>query len=66
MTTAPATTAAAAHLEVDDADEIERRLSATGAQGTKDPYDTSCGREVAHVDLDSNFTRFIGPLRDCR
>jgi hypothetical protein len=37
MTTTPATTAAAAHLEVDDADEIERGLSATGAQGTKDP-----------------------------
>jgi hypothetical protein len=60
----PATTAAAADLEVDDADEFERMLSATGVEGTSDPYDTSYGREVVHVDLDSNLLRFIAPRRD--
>jgi hypothetical protein len=59
----PATTAAAADLEVDDADDFERLLSATGAEGTSDPYDTPYGREVVHVDLDSNLLRFIAPLR---
>jgi uncharacterized glyoxalase superfamily protein PhnB len=59
----PATTAAAADLEVGDADEFERRLSATGAEGTSDPYDTSYGREVVHVDLDNNLLRFVAPLR---
>jgi uncharacterized glyoxalase superfamily protein PhnB len=62
----PATTAAAADLEVDDADEFERRLSATGVKGTSDPYDTSYGREVVHVDLDNNLIRFIAPRRNHR
>jgi hypothetical protein len=60
----PATTAAAADIEVDDADEIERALRAlraTGADGTSDPYDTPYGREVVHIDPDSNLLRFIGP-----
>ena len=60
----PATTAAAADLEVDDADEFGRMLSAAGVEGTSDPYDTSYGREVVHVDLDSNLMRFIAPRRD--
>lgn len=62
----PATTAAAADLPVDDADEVGRRLSATGTAGTSDPYDTAYGREVVHVDLDNNLMRFIGPLRERR
>jgi hypothetical protein len=62
----PATTAAAADLEVDDADEIERMLSTTGVEGTSDPYDTSYGREVVHADLDNNLMRFIAPRRDYR
>jgi uncharacterized glyoxalase superfamily protein PhnB len=60
----PATTAAAADLAVDDADEFERRLSATGVEGTSDPYDTAYGREVVHVDLDNNLMRFVAPRRD--
>ncbi len=60
----PARTAAAADLEVDDADEFGRMLSATGVEGTSDPYDTSYGREVVHVDLDNNLTRFIAPRPD--
>jgi hypothetical protein len=60
----PAARAAAADLEVDDADEFGRMLSATGVEGTSDPYDTSYGREVVHVDLDNNLTRFIAPRRD--
>jgi hypothetical protein len=59
----PGTTAAAADLEVDDADEFERMLSATGVEGTSDPYDTPYGREVVHVDLDHNLMRFVAPLR---
>jgi hypothetical protein len=59
----PATTAAAADLEVEDADEFERMLSATGAEGTSDPYDTPYGREVVHVDLDNNLMRFVAPPR---
>jgi hypothetical protein len=55
----PATTAAAADLDVEDADEFERMLRATGAAGTSDPYDTPYGREVVHVDLDNNLLRFI-------
>lgn len=62
----PATTAAAADLAVDDADEFERVLSATGVDGTSDPYDTAYGREVVHVDLDNNLMRFVGPGRDQR
>jgi hypothetical protein len=57
----PATTAAAADLEVDDADEFGRMLSATGVEGTSDPYDTPYGREVVHLDLDRNLTRFVVP-----
>jgi hypothetical protein len=34
------TTAAAADIGVNDADEIERELRATAADGTSDPYDT--------------------------
>jgi hypothetical protein len=60
----PATTAAAADLEVDDADGLGRMLSVTGVEGTSDPYDTSYGREVVHVGLDSNLLRFIAPRRD--
>jgi hypothetical protein len=59
----PAPAAAAADIEVDDADEIERALRATGADGTSDPYDTPYGREVVHIDPDSNLLRFIGPAR---
>lgn len=58
---APATTAAAADLTVKDADEFERALRATGAEGTSEPYDTPYGREVVHVDLDNNLLRFISP-----
>jgi hypothetical protein len=60
----PATTAAAADLAVGDADEFERALRATGAEGTSDAYDTPYGREVVHVDLDNNLLRFIGPAPD--
>jgi len=60
----PATTAAAADLEVDDADEFGRMLSATGVEGTSGPYDTAYGREVVHVDLDNNLMRFVAPRRD--
>jgi hypothetical protein len=38
----------------------------TAVEGTSDPYDTSYGREVVHVDLDSNLMRFIAPRRDHR
>jgi hypothetical protein len=62
----PATTAAAADLEVDDADEFGRMLSAAGVEGTSDPYNTSYGREVVHVDLDRNLMRFVAPRRDSR
>jgi len=59
----PATTAAAADIEVDDAGEIERELRATGADGTSDPYDAPYGREVVHIDQDNNLLRFIGLAR---
>jgi hypothetical protein len=55
----PATTAAAADLEVDDADEFGRALRETAAAGTSDPYDTPYGREFVHVDPDNNLMRFI-------
>jgi hypothetical protein len=60
----PATTAAAADLEVDDADEFGRMLSAAGVEGTSYPYDTSYGMEVVHVDLDNDLVRFTTPRRD--
>ena len=40
----PATTAAAADLQVSDADGLHRVLQETGASGTSDPYDTPYGR----------------------
>jgi hypothetical protein len=46
---------------VDDADEFGRLLSATGVEGTSDPYDTPYGREVVHIDLDNNLLRFVVP-----
>ena len=57
----PATTAAAADLQVEDADELERVLRETGAGGTSDPYDTPYGREFVHVDPDNNLMRFVTP-----
>ena len=57
----PDTTAAAADLQVENADELGRVLSGTGADGTSDPYDTPYGREFVHVDLDNNLLRFITP-----
>ena len=55
----PATTAAAADLQVENADELERALRATAADGTSDPYDTPYGREFVHVDPDNNLMRFV-------
>jgi hypothetical protein len=61
----PSTTAAAADLRVDDLDEIERTWSATGVDGTSDPYDTPCKmREAVHVDIDNNLIRINSPLRN--
>jgi len=57
----PAATAAAADLQVEDADEFRRTLQETGAGGTSDPYDTPYGREFVHVDPDNNLMRFIAP-----
>jgi uncharacterized glyoxalase superfamily protein PhnB len=55
----PARTAAAADLAVEDLDALEQKLSATGVEGTSEPYDTSYGREFVHVDEDHNLIRFI-------
>jgi uncharacterized glyoxalase superfamily protein PhnB len=57
----PATTAAAADLQVENADEFCRALRETGADGTSDPYDTPYGQEFVHVDPDNNLMRFITP-----
>lgn len=57
----PATTAAAADLEVADADEFSHALRQTAAGGTSDPYDTPYGREFVHVDPDNNLMRFVAP-----
>jgi len=57
----PATTAAAADLQVSDVDELHRVLRETGAGGTSDPYDTPYGREFVHVDPDNNLIRFVAP-----
>lgn len=57
----PATTAAAADLAVENADEFERAFRATAASGTSEPYDTPYGREFVHVDPDNNLMRFVAP-----
>jgi hypothetical protein len=57
----PASTAAAADLQVADADEFGRLLRATAVAGTSDPYDTPYGRECVHIDLDNNLLRFVTP-----
>lgn len=57
----PATTAAAADLQVESADEFGRVLRGTAVDGTSNPYDTPYGREFVHVDLDNNLLRFITP-----
>jgi uncharacterized glyoxalase superfamily protein PhnB len=57
----PATTAAAADLQVENADELEHALRETAADGTSDPYDTPYGREFVHVDPDNNLMRFVTP-----
>jgi hypothetical protein len=57
----PATTAAAADLQVQNADELGRALRGTAAGGTSDPYDTPYGREFVHVDPDNNLMRFVTP-----
>jgi hypothetical protein len=57
----PATTAAAADLLVENADEFARALLATAVSGTSDAYDTPYGREFVHVDLDNNLMRFVTP-----
>jgi hypothetical protein len=57
----PATTAAAADLQVENADEFGRVLQETAVDGTSDPYDTPYGREVVHIDLDNNLLRFVTP-----
>jgi hypothetical protein len=59
----PATTAAAADLAIENADEFGRRLAATGVAGTSQPCDTRYGREVVHVDPDNNLLRFVAPLQ---
>jgi hypothetical protein len=60
----PARTAAAADLAVEDCDALEAQWSATGVEGTSDPYDTPYGRrEAVHVDPDNNLIRFGSPLR---
>ena len=61
----PGTTAAAADLRVEDVDELEGIWSATGVEGTSDPYDTPYDmREAAHVDIDNNLIRINSPLRN--
>jgi len=60
----PATTAAAADLRVDNADEFVHVLRPTTAGGTCDPYDTPYGREFVHVDPDHNLMRFVTPATD--
>jgi hypothetical protein len=55
----PATTAAAADLEIADVDKFRHALRETAAGGTSDPYDTPYGREFVHVDPDNNLIRFI-------
>jgi hypothetical protein len=57
----PATTAAAADLQVDDADSLQRTLRDRPAAGTSDPYATPYGREFVHVDPDHNLLRFVTP-----
>jgi catechol 2,3-dioxygenase-like lactoylglutathione lyase family enzyme len=57
----PASTAAAADLQVENADEFGRALRETGADGTSDSYDTPYGREFVHVDPDNNLIRFVTP-----
>ena len=57
----PATTAAAADLRVENADELERALRETATDGTSGPYDTPYGREFVHVDPDNNLMRFVTP-----
>ena len=59
----PATTAAAADPQVEDADEFARRLEETAAPETSEPYDTAYGREVVHVDPDHNLLRFVAQAR---
>jgi hypothetical protein len=60
----PSTTAAAADLKVDNVDELVRTWSATGVNGTSDPYDTPYNmREAVHVDIDNNLIRIDSPLR---
>jgi len=57
----PATTAAAADLQVADTDELCRSFQQTAVAGTSDPYDTPYGREFVHVDPDHNLLRFVTP-----
>ena len=57
----PATTAAAADLQVENLDEFHRTLCKTTVGGTSDPYDTPYGREFVHVDPDNNLMRFVAP-----
>jgi hypothetical protein len=57
----PAMTAAAADLEVENADEFERAFRATAVSGTSDLYDTPYGREFVLVHLDNNLMRFVAP-----
>lgn len=57
----PATTAAAADLQVENTDELHRMLRETGASGISDPYGTPYGREFVHVDPDNNLMRFVAP-----
>lgn len=42
-------------------DALAAMLTATGAEGTGEPYNTSYGRELVHVDLDHNLVRFVSP-----
>lgn len=57
----PATTGAAADLQVENADEFGRVIRETGAGGTSDPYATPYGREFVHLDPDNNLIRFVTP-----
>jgi hypothetical protein len=57
----PAITAAAADLQVEDADALHRTFQETGVDGTSEPYDTFYGREFVHVDPDNNLMRFVVP-----
>jgi hypothetical protein len=60
----PARTAAAADLAVEDCEALEAAWRATGAPGSRDPYETPYGnREAVHVDLDNNLIRFGSPLK---